>query len=140
MLKLLLDSLLMILPFLEQGLSRSSNFFLHLIRIWPLSSTLRAFEHPNKQEQEKIHKDAGIKKHSTRNCFVSSMENLWLDNQTCYIVNSKLLIKLQTTVIMSSLHDITLLLQNFHDLENNNTEIDPLHYDFDHHVDDLNRR
>ena len=42
-------------------------------------------------------------------------------------------------VIMSSLHDITLLLQNFHDLENNNTEIDPVHYDFGHHVDDLNR-
>ena len=40
---------------------------------------------------------------------------------------------------MSSLHDITLLLQSFHDLENNNTEIDPLHYDFGHHVDDLNR-
>ena len=140
MLKLLLDSLLMILPFLEHGLSRSSNFFLHLIRIWPLSSTLKAFEQPNKQEQEKIHKDAGMKKHSTKNCFVSSMENLWLDNQTCCIVNSKLSIKFQTKAIISSLDDITWLLRSFHDLENNNTEIDPLHYDFGHHVDDLNRR
>ena len=41
---------------------------------------------------------------------------------------------------MSALDDIiTLLLRSFHDLENNNTEIDPLHYDFDHHVDDLDR-
>ena len=44
-----------------------------------------------------------------------------------------------TAAILSSLDDITLLLRSFHDLENNNTEIDPLHYDFDHHVDDPNR-
>ena len=50
------------------------------------------------------------------------------------------LYEFQTTVIMSSLDYITLLLQSFHDLENNNTEIDPLHYDFGHHVDDPNRR
>ena len=44
-----------------------------------------------------------------------------------------------TKAIIRSLDDITLLLRSFHDLENNNTEIDPLHYDFGHHVDDLNR-
>ena len=51
----------------------------------------------------------------------------------------KAMYEFQTTAVMSSLDDITLLLRSFHDLENNNTEIDPLHYDFGHHVDDLNR-
>ena len=49
------------------------------------------------------------------------------------------LIGVSNEAIISSLDDITLLLRSFHDLENNNTEIDPLHYDFGHHVDDLNR-
>ena len=34
------------------------------------------FEHPNRQEQDKIHNEAGMEKHSTNKCLVSSIENL----------------------------------------------------------------
>ena len=71
-LKSLLESLA-----LRYGLSRSSTCLLHRILIWPLSSTLKVFEQPNKQEQENIHNEAGMEKHSTNKYFVSSKENLW---------------------------------------------------------------
>ena len=48
----------------------------HRIRICPLSSIRSIFEHPNRQEQEKIHRPAGMEKLSRKTLLVCSMENL----------------------------------------------------------------